>query len=256
MKTISLAAALAATLIGGQALAADAPDSAGFRIESEDQFVRDYGDRVERVAPGVYQVVEGPLAGKTLAMGEAGLAYELAALRARVPTSLRERALIKARIKRLEGVRTRYSKLHALQARDATKASTSSSLPCQYYNPRTNTTIFYNAVAYVQATAEYYMSNGGGGLNYYYARASASASGTVVKPGNVPFASGVVSVYALARNNHNGTLVQQFNYGPSVSAGTGYVYSGPDFSHDLDATAAVEGDGDCYGFVSISDALQ
>lgn len=253
---ISLAASLASLLLAGNALAADAPKANGFRIESEGQFARDYADSVERIDAGVYLVTKGPLAGKTITMGEAGLAYDLAALRARVPESLRERAQIKSRIKRLEGVRTRYAALHTLQSRSAAKASTSSSLPCVYYNPRNGTPTYYSAFAYVNATAEYYMSNGGGGLNYYYARASATASGTVNRPGNVPYGSGVLSAYAIAWNHQTNVMVQQFGYGPSASAGTGYVYSGPAFSHDLEAAAGVEGEGDCYGYVSISDALQ
>lgn len=253
---ISLAASLASLLLAGNALAADAPKQDGFRIESEAQLVGDYGDQLERMAPGVYQIVKGPLAGKTISLGETGLAYDLAALRARIPESLRERAQIKSRIKRLEGVRARYATLRTLQSRSAAKASTSSSLPCVYYNPRTGTPTFYSAFAYVDATAGYYMSNGGGGLNYYYARASAGASGTVNRPYNVPYGSGVVSVYAIAWNHQTNTVAQQFGYGPSASAGSGYVYSGPEFSHNLEAAAGVEGEGDCYGYVSISDALR
>lgn len=42
----------------------------------------------------------------------------------------------------------------------------------------------------------------------------------------------------------------------SASASTGYVYSGPAFSHNLTAKAAVYGMGNCFGYVSISDTMQ
>lgn len=248
-RTLSIAAA--ALLFAGHASAAET-----LRIESEAQFARDYAGQTMRVAPGVYQMTRGPFAGKTVAMGENGIAYELAGLRARIPASLRERALIQTRIKRLERSQARYAKLREIQARSATKASTTSTLPCHYYNPRTNSTVFYSAFASVQATTEYYMSNGGGGLNPYYARASASASGSVSRPSNVPYGSGMVSIYALAWNRQTNTVDQYFNYGAMVSGGAGYVYSGPNFSHDLEATAGVEGEGDCFGIVTITDTLR
>lgn len=256
MKTTSLAATLAAALLAGHALAADAPKADGFRIESEDQFARDYGDIAERAGPGVYQIVQGPLAGKTVAMGEAGLAYDLATLRAQTPKSLRERAQIKARIKQLEAVRARYAQLRVLEARSAVRKSANSLLPCFYRNPKTNATTWYNAFASVNATAGFYMDNGGGGPNYYYARASAFADGTVIRPYGVPVGTGTVTVYATASNVNTGQTVQRASGGISAGVSTGYVYSGPDFSHNLTASASVYGNGDCFGYLSISDALQ
>lgn len=248
-RTLSIA--VAALLFAGHASAAET-----LRIESEAQFARDYAGQTVRIAPGIYQMTQGAFAGKTITMGENGVAYQIAALRSRVPATFRERAMIQARIKRLERSQARYATLRAIQARATTKASTSSVLPCFYFNPRTNSTVAYNASASVTATTEYYMSNGGGGLNPYYARASASASGFVYRPYGVPFSTGTVSIYALAWNHQTNTLVQYFNQGTSVSGGTGYVYSGPNFSHDLEATAGVEGEGDCFGIVTITDTLR
>lgn len=238
------------------AAAADRPADGSLRIESEAQFARDYGDLVERAGPGVYQIVKGPLAGKTIAMGEAGLAYDLAGLRARTANSLRERMWIKARIKHLEQVGARFATLRTLPARGIAKVSSFGTLPCVYHNPRTNIATFYLGSTYVNATAQYYLDNGGGGLNPYYARAAAAASGVVSPPYGVPYGSGVMSAFALAWNHNSGALVQRFGYGPNASAATGFVYSGPDFSHNLEASASVEGEGDCYGYVSISDTLR
>jgi hypothetical protein len=43
----------------------------------------------------------------------------------------------------------------------------------------------------------------------------------------------------------------------SVAAGTGaYVYSGPAFAHNLDASSSVRGIGDCFGYVAISDSMR
>lgn len=248
----SLTAALIPLLIAGNALAAD-----GFWIESEDQFARDYGDQIERMTPGVYQVVKGPLAGKTVTLGETGLAYDLAALRTQIPTSLRERAQIKARIKQLEGLQARYAARQTLLSRDLlAKKSATGSFPC-YYRPFGGGTIFYYAVAQLNATTEYYLSDGGGGLNYYYARASATAVGNIYRTGGVPFGTSSVTAYSRAENKLTGQVVQKSTLGfVSTGVATGYVYSGPDFGHNLEAVAAVYGNGDCLGYAAISDALQ
>ena len=251
MKT-TLAAALTATLLTGQVLAADAPKADGFRIESEDQFARDYADSVERVAAGVYLVTRGPLAGKTITMGESGLAYDLAALRARTPNSLRERQLIKSRIKRLERNVARYEHL---RTRSPTKASQLGAISCYHYNWTTRQGTWYSGTGHVSANAEYYMSNGGGGLNYYYARAYANASGSVSSPPGVPFGSGALSAFAVAWNHNTDVILQNFGYGNYPNVGSGAVYSGPDFFHNLEAFSGVEGEGDCTGYIGISATL-
>lgn len=69
------------------------------------------------------------------------------------------------------------------------------------------------------------------------------------------FRSGVVSTFALAWNHNTGVLVQRSGYGSSSSVSTGDVYSGPAFSHNLDASSTVEGEGDCVGYLSIDDHL-
>jgi len=189
-------------------------------------------------------------------MGQAGLAYDLAALRAQTPKTMRERLQLRADIKRLEGIAARYTKLNQLLAADTSKKQTAGTLPCWYRDPWTGRSTYYNAYAQVNATTEYYMDNGGGGLNPYYARASATASGTVFRPYGVPSFSGTVSVYAVAKNVYTNQTVTRSSYGTSVGVGTGYVYSGPEFSHNLTATASVYGSGDCFGYISISDALQ
>jgi hypothetical protein len=70
-------AAIAGIAFAGSALATDS-----LRIESEAQFVRDYAGLIEQVGPGVYQIMSGDLAGKVVTIGEAGLNYDLNALRA------------------------------------------------------------------------------------------------------------------------------------------------------------------------------
>jgi hypothetical protein len=250
MKILPISA-IAGIAFAGNALAADS-----LRIESEAQFVRDYGDLIEHVGPGVYQLVEGPLAGKTVALGEPGLIYDLAALRAQTPKSLRERAQIKTRIKQLEGIRARFATLRERQARDLVKKSASGSFPCNYYDWRNNRTIWYSGYAQVSATTELFLDNGGGGLNWYYARASATASGTVFRPLGVP-PSLTMTAYAFAKNHYTGEAIERIAGGvTSTGVTTGYVYSGPEFSHNLTATATLSGSGHCFGYVSISDAMQ
>jgi hypothetical protein len=255
MKT-TLTAALTSLLFAGSAFAADGVGTNGFRIESESQFLRDYGDQIEPMAPGVYQVVKGPLAGKTVTLGETGLRYDLAALRAQTPGSRQERAQIKAQLRLLESTLADFSKLREYETQDLTRQSTSGTFPCAYYNWRTGRTIRYNGYAQVTATTELYLDNGGGGLNFYYARASAIASGTVFRPYSVP-PSLTMTAYAFAKNHYTGQVAEQTAYGiTSAWASSGYVYSGPTFSHNMSATSTVAGQGDCFGYVSVSDTLQ
>lgn len=243
----SLAASLASLLLAGNALAADA-----FRIESEAQFVGDYDDRIERMAPGVYQIVKGPLAGKTISLGETGLAYDLAALRAHIPQSRRERAQAKAQIRRLETEQARFAQLRARTG--PTKASRSDAFPCQY-QPLDGAPIYYYGSATVTATTELYMLRSDGLFNPYYARASAGAGGTVYTPFGVP-ADVSLLAYAVAHERQLGQIITRQQQGvQSASVATGYVYSGPAFFHDLFASASVHGRGNCYGYVSISDSM-
>ena len=255
MKTM-LAAALTPLLFASSAFAADGAAANGFRIESEAQFARDYGNQIEQMAPGVYQVVKGSFAGKTVTLGETGLAYDLAALRTQTPRSRQERAQIKAQMRLLERTLAGFSKLREYRRPDQIRKSTSGTFPCYYYSWRTGRTIFYNGFAQVSATTELYLDNGGGGLNFYYARASAVASGTVFRPYNVP-TSLTMTAYAFAKNHYTGQVAEQTIYGiTSAGTSTGYVYSGPTFSHNMSATATIAGNGDCFGYVSISDTLQ
>jgi len=253
MTQTLLAATLAATLLAGPALAADAPKNDGFRIESEDQFVRDYGDLVERAAPGVYQIVKGPLAGKTIAMGEAGLAYDLAVLRARMPTAPQARAAWQAEVRRLEDTRTRLARQDTGVPTTSLK-STGGALQCQYW-PIGGQPILYYGIATVSATAELYLDSGDGTPNPYYARASARASGTVYAPPGVP-ASVSLYAYATAQERYRGTTITRSMPGlNSAAVSTGYVYSGPAFFHDLFASSSVSGRGNCYGYVGVSDSM-
>lgn len=250
-RTLSIA--VAALLFAGHAFAADTPRADGFRIESEDQFARDYADMIERIDTGVYLVTKGALAGNTITLGESGLAHDLATLRARVPASARERAMLQSRAKRLARTAERFERQ---RSNTTTRANSSGIIRCSYYNWSTRQTIWYTGSAFVSATAEYYMSNGGGGLNPYYARAIAGAGGSVSPPPGVPFGSGALSAHAVAWNHNTNVIAQKFGYGSFPSANTGYVYSGPDFSHNLEAFSGVEGEGDCFGYVGISAILR
>lgn len=254
---ISLATALTSLLIAGSALAAEPPRTEGLRIESEAQFVRDYGDRIEPVGPGVYLFVDGALAGKTVAIGEAGLAYDLNVQRQRLIGAGRAKARNKvetrAFILQLEAVGARYRQLHAVQGADVdARKYASGTFPCLRY--LFGTLRRWNGEANVWAGAGLYLSNGGGGLNPYYAVASADASGQVISPPGVPASVSIVATVR-AENQLTGQVVQQTGSGNfSAGASTGNVYSGPDFFHKLYAIATISGVGNCYGYVSISDS--
>lgn len=265
MKSI-LATALATLVLTGTAFAGNAPAADGFRIHSEAQFLDDYGDQVESIGPGVYQVVKGRLAGKVIAIGEAGLAYDIAEHRARAarpeigkgkgPLMRGGRATRDDTVRRLEAAQARYAGLaRTLGAEAGTKASNYGGFSCRTWTP--NGTIWYNGWASVNATTGLYMDRGDGGLNWYYSRARAFADGYVT---NVPFGNGVfpnpyVDAYAKVENVLTGQIVQRTYYGRySATADTNYIYNGPSFSHDMRAFAYVQGVADCFGYVSISDA--
>lgn len=254
MIKTTLAASLVATLFVGQAMAGNAADTVSFRIESEDQFVRDYGDRVENVASGVYQITHGALAGRTISIGESGLEFDLASLRARMPTTQAERRALQKQIRLLEETRQQYRR-----ARDAapagTRAARTGTFPCQYLPPGASVPVLYSGSATVNAETALYLPRGDGFYNPYYARASARASGTVYRPPGVPVNISVLA-YASAHERQLGQLITRDAFGTdTASASTGYVYSGPAFFHNLFATASVYGRGDCYGYVSVSDSM-
>ena len=249
----TLPTATLAALCALSAAAADRPADGSLRIESEAQFVRDYASQTERLAPGVYQMTAGPLAGKVVTMGESGLAYDLAQLRATKPASLAERRIVRERIKLLETAQARYRRWHALQARSPAKLTQYTVFSCATYE--NGHYYSYYATANLQATTEYLIDNGSGQPNPYYARAYANAYGSV---GYLPnhFVFGTLSAYTLAWNKYSGEKVERSSNGMNVAAGTGDVYSGPNFVHDLQATASVLASGECAGYASISDALK
>ncbi len=258
---ILLAGTLATLVFVGNAAAAGAPASDSFRIESEAQFNRDYGDRVERVGPGVYQVVGGELAGKVIAIGEAGLAYDLDAQRAIAADSASPRhARLAARqqIRKLEGVQARYAKFRTQNARDPRNAAAKnafSTLACSYRPVGGSSRIYYSGYGVVTATTSLYLDRGDGQLNPYYARASASASGGVTIPAGVPLSTSLW-VDAYAQNLQTGQTVTRTLSGIfSAGVSTGYVYSGAAFFHDLRAFASVTGSGNCVGYLSVSDRI-
>jgi len=244
------------TLPAGTAMAAGPSAPASLRIESETQFVRDYGTVAESVAPGVYQFTQGPFAGKTVAMGEAGLAYDLAALRAETPRTLRQRLQRKSRIRALEGVQARYRTQAVTASADVAKRTLFTVFSCTYW-PINGKPITYQGYVDMWATTEYYLSDGGGGLNPYYARASAGGNLSLNPPAQVPYYSGSMSISARVENRQTGQVVQKaWVARPNGGTTTGYIGSGPSFGHDLTAKATTIGSGDCLGYASISDALQ
>lgn len=258
MKTL-FAASIAGLMVAGNAFAADSTRADGFRIESEAQFVRDYGDEVDHLGPGVYQVVKGKLAGKTVAIGEAGLAYDLRtqrAMQAEAAKQGRNNTEQSAYIRYLEAEQARYATDRAQRAGNISPSvSANGSLFCIYYPYNRSSPIYYYGGASVSAATELYLDNGGGGLNFYYARASATAGASVNRPYNVPY-SPAYYLHAYAINRQTNESVTRSGYGADYgSASTGYVYSGPAFGHNLYAAASVSGVGNCSGYVSISDSM-
>jgi hypothetical protein len=255
MKILSIAA-IASVAFAGNAMATDS-----LWIESEAQFVRDYGDQIQQIGPGVYQIISGEMTGKSVAIGEAGLNYDLSTQRS-LATNMSRSSSAKANsdalIQKLEEQKARYAQLRMLMAdNENAKAGASGGAISCTYRPFNGNPIWYNGYVNVFATTEFYLDRGNGTLNWYFARAGASASGYVFQPYNVPTSFSLFAD-AYAQNTYTGQSIGNSIGGfTSVNAGTGgYVYSGPSFSHNMDAYASVRGTGNCFGYVAISDSMR
>jgi hypothetical protein len=256
MKTLS-AFAFGLALCAGHAVAADA-----LKIQSEAQFQRDHAGRIERIAPGVYLITEGRLAGKTVAFGEAGLDYDIAALKERARAfagNRTARAVLTAEVRRLEGVRAQQAERRVQQQRLAgAKAVNYGTFSCVYTDPFTSTFHSYGGSAEVRANAEHYLNDGNGFSYYYnyYGRAYASSSGSLVAPFGVPQSAQTLTASSMVHNRRTGQIVSRNISGfTSASAAAGYIYSGPTLMHDLYAFSSFSAGGSCIGYLSISDRL-
>lgn len=233
------------------------PDN-GVVIRSETQFAEDYAEIIEKVADGVYLFTDGDLAGKVVAIGLAGLEYDIArqhdALRQSKASGKGAKEVAQL-LQRLEEQRAGYRK--AKETNNA-KAFDSGVIFCSahYYDPWSRTWKYatWHGWATVEATAELYADRGDGSFNWYYARASASANAyTYGRPFGVPYYGPETWVQAKATNRLTGET--KLLEGPYAGASTGYVYSGPVFSHDLEASAFAGGSGNCWGYASVSDEM-
>lgn len=246
MKT-SLAASLAAMLLVGQALAADTTRSGALTIESEAQFVRDHADQIERIGDGVYLFVAGPMAGKTLSIGEAGLAYDMAALRAKMAASGAPSKAEQERMQSLEAAAEAFARNRQLAQQAENKSLQSRVLTCLAFNAR-NEVWVVQGTATVSATAEFMQPIG---LGYYaYAHSSAQAS-----LGFPPFGyqmPGPIIVEASAGNALTGETSHEIDIGPPFTASTyAFVFSGPSFNHHLGSMGRVYGTTACWGYLSL-----
>jgi hypothetical protein len=245
MTRIALAAALA---FAGNAVAGE-----GLIVQSEAQFARDNSADIQTVAPGVYRFNAGEFVGKTVSIGDAGLAYDLQLHRNRIANAKGKAAGASDTIVRALEQVSREQNERKPAGEVQTRASNSGSLTCNVYNYATNQYISFSGYAFVNADAELYLSNGGGGFNYYYARAYSDATGEVFKPSNAPN-SLYLRAGAVAENRLTGQVISRVRSGyTSVDVEAGPVYSGPEFSHDLYAFSYVSGRAGCSGYVSVSD---
>jgi hypothetical protein len=221
------------------------------KIESESQLVRDYGDRIERIGNGVYQVVSGPLAGKTLSIGSAGLAYDLSSLRARLPDSGPKRTKLLTLIRQLENTARRMDGASRQTNEIGIRASDGVALACT--SPSAYGPVSYTGYGIVEAQGGFYLRNARGGFNAYYAKMTANAEGYLDMPPWADPRGNTMSVSTYAENR----LSYQEDYDSFVGSGwiatSSEVFSGADFSHDLYGYAFVTGIGDCSGYISVSD---
>jgi hypothetical protein len=243
----------AAVLLPLSASAATPPKAQGVKIQSEAQLTREHGHRLEKVGPGVYQVVAGELAGKTIAIGEAGLAYDLSRVRAQIAKSGGRNAALDRQLLSLQSIQRHMSEGKRLTADVAPQAFDSATLYCYSGDPLASEKEFGQLTygyATVHAEAGFTQPIGLG----YYAYAYASASGYVDRPWN---ANGLPGVAAEASAINHQTSQSGFDaeYGAYSAYASTYVYSGPTFTHSLSADAVVYGIGQCWGYVGVSDSF-
>lgn len=252
----------AALAIGGNAVADNE-----FQIESEAQFEQQYSGQAEKIAPGVYLIVDGPSTGKTASIGRSGLEYDLSIQRARVADAILAGTpdpYAAQSVLQLEEALSRYAELDQLMG-NGTKQSppvyhifncishiyTSTSENTE--DPAAWTTVFYYATATLGADVEFYVDNGGGGWNHYYARAIAAGNGIVRRPVNLPSYLGGLRMTAYAKNKRTGVTAYE-SLGTSIGSwvSTGYV-TDFNWTHSLIAETTAMGYGDCFGYASVSD---
>jgi len=233
-------------------------DGERIRYDDEAQFQRDYGAQAEKLAPGVYLMNAGPFAGKTVSMGIAGLQYDLAALQARArETGLKaaERGELQTRIAELQTLAREHEARQVRQGFTA-KARQTTGFGCWTYDYSQNRQVFYTGYAEAIAEGGLYKDRGDGSFNPYYARMYSVAIVNVYPPFGV-WGNHWLNASASATNVATGqTLTGTPQYlANSAAAASGTVYSGPNFVHNLSATATATAGGDCWGYLSVSDTF-
>jgi len=230
----------------------------GIFIQSEAQFAQEYADQIKRIADGVYLFTAGELAGKVVALGDSGLEYNLKVHRAHLKERAEQgrpagvSALIVKDLEELQQESRRAREAGSGGA--ATMASSSGSINCSYWDPSMGRFNFSGG-AWVHASVELYRSNGGGGLNPYYARAHSDANAYLNKPWQVP-AYWFLFAHTYVEDRLTGVVQSNSLEGADqVYSSAGPVYSGPVFWHDMYAYAHVTSNPNfCSGYVAISDS--
>lgn len=252
-KTI-LASALATLMFCGTATAAKPIPPAGvpanaMKVESEAQLMRDYGDRIEKVSLGVYQIVSGDMAGKTISIGDQGLAYDLAVHRARIAKAGRITGQDLGRIQRLESAANRIAQGQRATSQISTRLVDNGTLYCHFGGGEPNAAkSLVTGYAWVSARADFLEPIGLG----YYAGAVANAYGYVDAPSN-PGNQTLIVAETSAVNYQTSQMSLDIRSGMYSASAFSSIASGPTFSHSLSADAAVYGAGPCWGYVSVSD---
>lgn len=245
MKKTILFASLIAAGLSGQALAIDLPDSKTLRIESEAQFVRDNAERIERVGDGVYLFVSGSLAGRTVSIGKAGLAFDMKAIRARIETSGKASDAQRKQLSRMQQAADAFAQEALVPDQVETRAAAGGALTCLLFTEKGVRLLSGSAV--VEVNAEFALPIRLG----YYAYADAWAFGQV---DIAPFGfsqPGLVVAEASAHNVLENEDSEDIGIGPSGAQAYAAVSSGPAFNHDVSSFARVYATGDCWGYVSL-----
>jgi len=258
-----LLASLAALVCAGTAAAAgkpaDKPAQGSMRIESEAQFLRDYGRQATRMAPGVYLMTDGVFSGKKITIGAPGLAHDLALLRKRLAApglNADDRRALQAQVADLQTL-SRQQAARSARTAPGARASQTSSFGCWSYDNREQRYVYYPGFVDLSVVGGLYMDRGDGSLNWYYARLRATAIVNVYPPNSQFWHRYSINAYATATNVLTGQTVHATPVGTtsSVGAATGYIYNGPNFGHHLTGRATGTASGDCFTYVSLEDAF-
>jgi hypothetical protein len=226
-------------------------------ISSEAQFVRDYQGQIESVGPGVYLFNQGTFAGLEVSIGQDGLHYDMGMLKYLVDSAedgTDTKSMAQAKIETLAELSRRYESAEKIAATSGKDKAVPGVISCLSRVPGRPGPVFYTGSVTVSAKTGFYIYREDGSYNMYYARAQASASAMVNLPIGVSTLQPTHRTDTVAMDHATGESDYQIAFGSVWSYRSSQMTSFA-FTHNISASSAVYGMGDCVGYVSVNDRL-